>query len=63
VRLLPVTIETARDGADGGGVANGKVAWELEAPSGHVLRVFEQHANRALDEVLFAVFGRRGGDG
>ena len=53
VRLVPVQLETARgDGQE--------LAWELVAPSGHVLRVYERGGVGVLREAL-ALVAQSGG--
>jgi hypothetical protein len=57
VRLVPVEVE-ANDG-DPVGQSGADVAWELLAPSGHVLRVYERGAMEVLREALTVVAGGR----
>ncbi|MEB2314348.1 MAG: hypothetical protein OZ928_21100 [Polyangiaceae bacterium] len=60
VQLVPVRIEDEHgDGA--GASADPDLAWELAAPSGHVLRVYERGSVQVLREALAIVerCGRR----
>ena len=59
LQLVPVRIES--DAQDEPGAAEPSVAWELAAPTGHVLRVVERGAAPVLREALVAIArdGRR----
>jgi transposase len=58
VQLVRVQVEES-GGAPGAAKTESDVAWELLAPSGHVLRVYGREA-QLLGEALAAIMGRGG---
>lgn len=58
VQLVRVQVEES-GGAQGAAKTESDVAWELVAPSGHVLRVYGREA-QLLGEALAAIMGRGG---
>ena len=58
VQLVRVQVEES-SGAEGVAKTESDVAWELLAPSGHVLRVYGRGA-QLLGEALAAIMGRGG---
>lgn len=53
IQLVPVEIEASPEPEPR--AAEGDLAWELVSPSGHVLRVYERGAVRALEQALAVV--------